>query len=313
VLLALPAAAPVLDGSPSDAAWAAAPETLITTAGGANASAASVSLRAVYDAERVYFLVSWADPGPSWLRSAWQKGEDGSWRQLVSPENSGSDESVYDEDKLALLWPVNDSLPGFDAAGCGTACHAGDAPDSKPYGSMFTAAPGQLADLWNWKAARNVGQLDDLYLDATRFSPGTYWAGFQSDPGEGGYYPNRSENGRRPAYMPADPNVKDAAPGYISIDSKVEFQSKFFRPGDRVAAFIAAPFTGDRGDIRAAWQYANGRWTLEFSRKLVTGSPYDVQFSDLSRAYRFGVATFDNTQIRHAFQEGSTELRFQQP
>jgi len=53
-------------------------------------------------------------------------------------------------------------------------------------------------------------------------------------------------------------------------------------------------------------------WTLELARKLVTGSQFDVQFNDLTKGYFFGVAAFDNAQVRHAFQGGVNELRFAQ-
>ena len=36
------------------------------------------------------------------------------------------------------------------------------------------------------------------------------------------------------------------------------------------------------------------------SRKLVTGSKFDVQFSNLDVRYAFGFAAFDNAQVRHA-------------
>jgi hypothetical protein len=74
---------------------------------------------------------------------------------------------------------------------------------------------------------------------------------------------------------------------------------------------IASPVAGDRGDIGAGWVWADGMWTLEAGRALVTAGQFDVQFDDLSKSYYFGVATFDNAQVRHSYQESSTELVFQ--
>ena len=37
-------------------------------------------------------------------------------------------------------------------------------------------------------------------------------------------------------------------------------------------------------------------WTIEFARKLVTGSEFDIQFNDLKKSYPFGVAIFDNAR-----------------
>jgi hypothetical protein len=46
-------------------------------------------------------------------------------------------------------------------------------------------------------------------------------------------------------------------------------------------------------------------------RKLVTGSEFDVQFDDLKKPYTFGVAVFDNAQVRHAFHAGALTLMFE--
>jgi hypothetical protein len=45
---------------------------------------------------------------------------------------------------------------------------------------------------------------------------------------------------------------------------------------------------------------------LSFS-KLVN---YAGQFSDFTATYYFGLAVFDNAQVRHAFQNGSTPFVF---
>jgi hypothetical protein len=48
-----------------------------------------------------------------------------------------------------------------------------------------------------------------------------------------------------------------------------------------------------------------------FWRKLVTNSEYDVQFSDLKKEYAFGVAVFDNAQVRHAYSPGVLKMKFE--
>jgi hypothetical protein len=94
---------------------------------------------------------------------------------------------------------------------------------------------------------------------------------------------------------------------------KVAFDDTQFVAGDYVPGIIKSPFTGDRGNITAGWKYdeAAHTWTLEFGRSLVTGSEMDVQFSDLTAAYYFGVAAFDNAQVRHAFEVGASFMVFQ--
>ena len=57
-------------------------------------------------------------------------------------------------------------------------------------------------------------------------------------------------------------------------------------------------------------RWAAGTHTSEVSRKLVTGSNFDVQFSDLNAAYGFGFAAFDNAQVQHATGDDPLYLRF---
>ncbi len=298
---------PELDGAASDPAWAKAPALEIQTAGGANQSATRVTIRSVYDGENVYFLLTWADPSQSFLLNPWEKQKDGSWKRLFGAENKGSDESEYYQDKLALLWPINNSLPNIAGQGCAGACHQGE---EKPYGLMYTGGPGQIADLWQLKSVVNNGQVDDEILDDTRYSKDTPWAGFRSDPGKGGYSTNQNKDHDAPAYMAPDGGDRTGAPGYILDGEKGKLNNKLFKPGQRVPSIIKAPFTGDRGDIRAGWQYTNGAWTLELARKRITGSAYDVQFDDLGKGYFFALATFDNAQVRHAVQTGAVEMVF---
>ncbi len=300
-----------MDGVGDDPAWANAPAVVVAVSGGANQSATQVTIRSVYDGKSIFFLLTWRDPSQSFLLNPWEKQKDGSWKILTGPDNQGGDENQFYMDKLALLWPVNNSLPGFASQGCAGLCHSGERLKGKTYGLMYTAGNGQLADLWQWKSVKNVSQADDDYLDSTQYSKDTPWAGFQADPSQDGYYTNQTENRKAPAYMPPGGGDKSGAPGFILDAQKAALDDNLFQPGDRVPSVITAPFQGDRGDISAGWRYADGVWTLELGRKLVTGSPYDVQFDDLSKGYDFALAVFDNSQIRHAVQSGTTELKFQ--
>jgi hypothetical protein len=302
-------AAPNLDGSGDDAAWQSAPSLAIQTQGGANASASEVTVRSVYHGSRVYFLFSWNDPTQSMLYQPWEKQPDGSWKRVVGAGNAGGDENQFAEDKIALMWPASNNLEDFASQGCGGACHTGENPETKAYGNMYLPEEGQVADLWVWKSVRNTGQMDDLSLDSTRYSNDQPAAGREGDPSDGGGY-STNASGEVPEFMLHGDDVS-GLPGFILDSEKEAFDDNRFAPGNRIPAFIVAPFEGDRGDIQAAWQYAGGRWTLEIRRKLTTGSDADVQFDDLDDVYLFSLSTFDNTQVRHATQSGVIEFRFQ--
>ncbi|MBI2976959.1 MAG: ethylbenzene dehydrogenase, partial [Chloroflexi bacterium] len=114
----------------------------------------------------------------------------------------------------------------------------------------------------------------------------------------------------KPGFMLPLGSAKDGSPGFILDGEKVPFDDAQFVAGDRIPAIIKSTIVGDRGDITAGWKWANGAWTLEFGRKLVTGSETDVQFSDLAATYYFGVAVFENAQVRHAYETGASPFVF---
>ncbi|MCX5735325.1 MAG: ethylbenzene dehydrogenase-related protein [candidate division NC10 bacterium] len=302
------AAGPTLDGTMKPL-WQQATPLAVKLSGGKNLPGGSteVALRAVYDAEKVYFLAQWNDPTKSERRFPYQKQADGSWKQLVDPADKGGDDNIYYEDKFAMIWAIKS--PSIEQRGCFAGCHLGE---TKPYGNKYLPA-GETGDIWHWKSIRtgSVGQIDDQYLDDTKYdkekSPD---AGRKSDRKDGGgYNDNKLVNGK-----PQWANKGNApAPPYFILDSEKEpFDDSKYKTGDEVAGILVAPFTGDRGEIPVQATWANGVWTLEWSRKLVTGSPTDVQFDDLKKKYAFGVAVFDNAQVRHAFHGGARFLTFGQ-
>lgn len=311
-VVAVPAdAAPVLDGVADDAIWAGAPVLAVEVDKGANMGASVVNLQAAYDADNLYMLLSWADPTESFIRSPWVKQDDGSWAKLKDPDDKGGDNNVYYEDKMAMIWNIGESIPKFKGMGCFTACHD-DGPDAevKPYGNKYTSEG--MGDIWHWKSVRNIGQMDDQYLDSTPYSPETPEAGRHSDPKDGGgYADNQTEDKSMPMYMGPEGYPRDGAPGYILDEEKLPLDDALFAAGDMIPGIIKSPITGDRGNISAGWKWADGVWTLELARPLVTGSEFDVQFEDLLLPYYFGVAVFDNAQVRHAYHSSSQELVFQ--
>jgi hypothetical protein len=298
---------PTIDGV-AEAVWDQAQALQVPLFGGFNfnnTGSSMVSLKTVYTSDSVYFLVQWTDPNESFQRFPWQKQADGTWKQLVT--NNQGDENVYYEDKFAFIWNINDSIQGFNAAGCFVTCHPGE---GKPFGNKYTATAGEIGDIWHWKGVRTgpVNQIDDQYVDHTRYDPvAAPEAGRKSDPRYmGGYVDNRNADRTGPAFSASN----QPAPPYWIYDVAKEPFADHYAPDDEVAGIIVSPFQGDRADITAKGVWANGVWTLEIARKLVTGSQFDVQFNDLSKGYFFGVAAFDNAQVRHAFQGGVNELRF---
>ena len=313
LLAAKVATAPSLNAGAADPVWTKAAPLRIELSGGENfggKGSTTATLKAVYTADSVYFLVQYADPTNSLRRGPFQKQPDGSWKKLVDPKNTGGDDNVYYEDKWAFLWPVDNSVKGFSQSGCMVACHIGE---GKPYGNKYTASAGEVLDMWHMKGSRTapLGFVDDQYTDHTRYdakaSPN---AGRKSDPG-GPEYANLKVVNGRPEFM-----NKDGKPGnaggtyYVTEGNQVPFDDAKFRAGDEIASYIIYPIKGDRADIRVANSWKDGVLTSVVSRKLVTGSKLDVQFNNLGDQYPFGFAAFDNAQVRHAVHYDPKFLAF---
>jgi hypothetical protein len=303
------AAGPTLDGTMKDVYKDAQPLTF-KALGGKNLQGGSteVTMRSVYTDDIVYFLVQYKDPTQSARREPWQKQADGSWKKLSDPNDKGGDNNLYYEDKVSILWNINS--PSFEQKGCLAACHAGE---GKPYGNMYTPAAGERLDNWHWKSVRtgSLGQIDDQYVDGTKYDKDKApEAGRKSDPKTGGgYTDNLTDDKKAPKF--ALPGNKPAPPYWIVDAEKEPFDDSKYKAGDEVPGIVVAPFAGDRGDIAAKAVWKDGVWTIEIARKLVTNSEFDVQFSDKKKQYAFGVAVFDNTQVRHAYSPGVLKMVFE--
>lgn len=302
-------AAPAVDGT-LDATWSGAPATTVKVVGGENLPGGSteVTMRSVYTADSVYFMYQYRDETQSFRRSPWVKQADGSWAKLKDPNDKGGDNNLYYEDKFAAIWNI--SSPAFEQKGCMTACHTGE---GKPFGNKYTATAGERLDMWHVKSVRggaSIGQTDDQYVDSTRYdkekSPN---AGRKTEPKTGGgYVDNQTDDKKGPKF--ALEGNKPAPPYWIVDAEKEPFDEGKYKAGDEVPGILVAPFTGDRGDLPTTMVWKDGTWTIVIARKLVTGSEFDVQFDDLKKAYAFGVAVFDNAQVRHAYSPGVLKLVF---
>lgn len=306
------ATAPNLNAFDTDPAWARAQPLKVELSGGANLVGGETTgtLKAVYTADMLYMLVQYKDPTHSVRRIPFQKQADGSWKQVTDPQDKGGDNNLVYEDKWSIIWPIDNSIKGFEEKGCMAVCHEGQ---GKPYGNMYTPGEGQIGDMWHMKSMRTIpmGYVDDQYLDHTRYdkekSPN---AGRKSDPGTqtGEYTALKLVNGK-PPFMNRDAKPANAGGTYyIKRGDEVPFVDTF-KPGDELASHISNPLVGDRADIKAVNKWENGVVTTVLSRKLNTGSKFDVQFEP-SKRYPFGFAVFDNASVRHATTDDALFMVF---
>jgi hypothetical protein len=307
--------APSLAAGAKDPAWAKAEALSVSLAGGANFKdgKTTATIKAVYSGDTLYVLLQYDDPTQSVRRFPFQKQTDGSWKKLTDPKDKGGDDNVYYEDKFALIWNIGGSIKNFSQMGCMAACHAGE--PGKAFGNKYTASEGELGDIWHMKSIRTgyIGQVDDQFLDHTRYDKDKVpEAGRKSDAKTGGGYTDIKLVNGKPEFMHKSGMAANQKGGtyYIKEEDKVPFEDSKFKAGDEVASIIVAPFTGDRGDISTSIAWNNGKWTAVMARKLVTGSKTDVQFDNLDGTYDFGLAAFDNAQVRHAVHFGALKLKF---
>ena len=312
LVVARATAAPTMDGNASDAVWASAAPLTVKLAGGENFAQGSTTatLKAVTSGDMIYFLLQYDDPTNSVRRGPFQKQADGTWKKLSDPKDKGGDDNVYYEDKWAMIWNIGNSIGRFDQKGCAAACHEGE--PGKPFGNKYTNNAGELGDMWHMKGSRNgaFGQVDDQYVDNTRYDPKTAPnAGRKGDPGGPDYKAFSLVNGK-PEFMNKDGKAANAGGTYYIKDGDQVAFADNFKAGDEVSSYIVYKLTGDRGDIQVAYKWNNGVWTYEIARKLTTGSKYDVQFANKAGTYYFGLAAFDNAQVRHAVSYEPLKLVF---
>ncbi len=320
-LVSVKAAGPIAIDGTLDAAWEkAAPLNLTLDKTPykpdvyAGISQTEVSIRSLYDAENVYFAIQYKDPTRSLARRPWVKQADGSWKQEKKPDSTGHENTFY-EDRLSIIWDIN--ARGFSRLGCAMVCHIAvngkiDEVADSSVGRKYTNQPGTTVDLWVWRAIQSgaVGQADDQYINDNKPPDAKSWGRRGDGDASAGYVDNINEAKNGPAFVSAKP---DASQPWIKDEEKVPFVDSF-KPGDSVPSVIVKPVTGPRADLSSAGKWTDGTWTIEIKRKLVTtgenANGSDVQFKDLSKAYPFGLAVFDNAHINHLYHGGAPKLTF---
>jgi hypothetical protein len=242
--------APTIDGT-VDAAWEKAPaykialiETPYKPEGFKGITKTNVTMKSMYDKDNIYVLLQWEDPTRSIERAPWVKQPDGKWKQLKAADQTGHDNTYY-EDKLALLWNIN--AKEFEKKGCEVACHKARGGkvagiDDKSPGRKFTDKPGETIDMWHWKSVRTgpVGQVDDQYIDDTKDpTKNADWGRKGDAKTGGGYADNVNKDKTGPAWMNKTPSEENKY--WVLDDQKTEFVDTF-KPGDVVGGIVIAPF-----------------------------------------------------------------------
>ena len=260
------------------------------------------TLSSLYNDEYLFMKIRWKDDVYNRTYRPWVKTGSG-WVQL---NPGGADEVIYNEDKFALVFPINKDTE-FQRYGCAVYCHNNQKTGR---GQHWTAKESPV-DIWHWKSVRMdpIGYVDDKY-----------WLGTDDiaidkearhgDPGDGGYANNRITGIIHPMMLPA---AVDAVNLGALFQAKAVIYTKAadkkFPEGYVVPGVVVYNAKGDRADIRCYSTYADNQWTLRIIRKLDTGSEYDVIFKP-GQKYDFTLAAFDHNANRHAYNHQVYSLYF---
>jgi hypothetical protein len=232
----------------------------------------SVSVKAGYDDQRIYFLLQWADATENRNRDQWESGGTSFARALGMKE-----------DMASLAFDIEGSFKAFPVAGCAAACHVAErlgqvtAADKTYRLRMHTNAPGELGDVWRWSASRSnpMQHADDFaWTEIRRVADGITEYGLNNvTPADAGT--------PQPAFM-GEQGV-NSNPDYIFAPDAgwpavMAFDPAGVATGAHIPGFVNQLVGPGGDDVRAVGKWSNGRWTVEFERALTTADPNDAQF-----------------------------------
>jgi hypothetical protein len=191
--------APTIDGT-IDAAWANAQKLEITPtvpdAGnglftGYIGQQYPATLRSMYDASNVYFLLEYADATQNTNVTPWYfnpalnvAGKTGWQKEPSAKTFDGSgilSREGWGEDKIAMLWNIDNSTPKFLTQTCYASCHVftpyldySQTPavlvSNSASGNHYTNGPNEKIDMWWGRLGfmskdASLNQMDDNYQD----------------------------------------------------------------------------------------------------------------------------------------------------
>jgi len=254
----------------------------------------SVTTKAVYTDQEIYFLFSWEDTTKSVTKGAWEY--DGQkWTHQKG-----------NEDRISLLFEIN-RINNFATKGCAIVCHVPEGAPNAKEGKFGTSSAAEKGDLWHWKAARSdpAGFADDTWVTVISEKKG----GRKGDTGKGGDIKNMTDNKSKPKYMLA-PGKKLAKSGILLASDSVEIKDySIFKQGDTITYRLPKMPEGSRADIKAVSRYADGSWTVMLYRQLDTGHEDDMAFNPRKK-YNFAMALFDDSGDEDSYDSEVLSLQF---
>jgi hypothetical protein len=207
------------------------------------------------------------------------------------PKKSVTMKAVHDGDSICILmvWEdadKNDQHCPFvwkgtayeeDGEKAEDFCSIGFALTGK-FDSDMKAGVVSTWDVWEWGAART--NASGYALDRTHIFSKTKPA----DPIKSKKMTDRNQE---PIFF-AHP-VDEGTPCYKKIDAPEK------KGAEVIPQYVTQTPTGSAADVQAKGEWAGGKWTVEFKRKLNTGHKDDTVFA-AGKGVEFAIATFDKCE-----------------
>ncbi|MFQ5800759.1 MAG: ATP-binding protein [Candidatus Hydrothermarchaeales archaeon] len=293
-----------IDGTSDEPSWETARVLSIPVFDGKIGNV-DVVLKALYDEEYIYMYITWPDKTQS-DKLLWRYNGT-TW---IPPKST-------EQDIFTIFFNIDDSVEGFDIAGCAITCHAD---------RMHTNGPAERVDMWKWHAAYDnaARYMSDRYLDNTlvigekimsgysKVEIDKTWQSHKLDAAHTGYVDEEKntktdEEGNYLGPLYYEPDATDEDAYYLTEEEirsgeAVELSSlNMLNGGSEIPVNFTVPgYIQERprasaGDIDAVGTYRDGEWHLEIRRKLSTGNLDDIQF-DTAKTYRFSIAVNDDSR-----------------
>ncbi|MEM8489316.1 MAG: ethylbenzene dehydrogenase-related protein [Pseudomonadota bacterium] len=296
----------------------------------------TVDVRAVHDGERAWFLFEWDDPTRSLKHLPLIKTEAG-WKVMQTGFDRHDEDVYYEDKFAVMLSATGKApasgtvhlgespLAGRPGPAGGRGLHYttdGSIADVWHWKAVRSGQSMGLADDNHFGPPMEPYTIDPHFwrrapVQGHEEGVIRYTGGYEKDWHSGGGVGMNWEifNSElvTPLRLPADPGVlfalgrpdltphtSDIGRWWIEVDESLPYtpEDDHYRVGTILpSVLLKGPMTGDRADVAAQASWADGRWRLEMSRVLDTGSRDDVELSD---GVYLWVAVFDHSQTRHS-------------
>ncbi len=289
---------PVIDGLADDLAWSGAESAAVPMSWG---SVPEATVKAVYTSEDVFLLVSWPDSTEDDQHHPW----------LWDAEQGRYIEGPQVED--ALLVSIEGGCDWKSSLLAGTTYDFDGwlwlAARSNPLGQAVDVA-GSVRDSGNKGRGNNKYQSrhmepswDVKFTDRQKDRLTKPWQGLAR------MY--KRTQPQQEVYVRYPPDGPRSTPKFTELIGSPPVPNTAESPPPVVQQHRPIKLTGDAGDVMAKGSWTDGRWTVEFRRKLTTptGTMTDSLFE---RITQFSIHIFNQTErLDEASESGRIWLEFE--